>query len=102
MKPVCAHVVVSPLLHPRAVHFPRVLPALEVTSSQRSAVSAALLTLGAGPLPHLSNPDAVPLKTPRADSFTLCLPQSAHCLSDITPVSGGRSASASQRKIAVF
>lgn len=33
---------------------------------------STLLTLGAGPLPHLSNPAAIPQRTPSSDSFTPC------------------------------
>lgn len=52
---------------------------LEVTSPPSgqaaplsSPLRSALLTLGAGPLPHLSNPAAVPQRTPSSDPFTPC------------------------------
>lgn len=46
-----------PFFYPDAVCFHHVL---EVTSWHRAPVSSVLLTLGASPLPHLSNPDTVP------------------------------------------
>lgn len=52
------------------LHFPTLHPVIEVTSSQQFPASSLLLTLGACPLPHLSNPDAIPQRTRRPDSLT--------------------------------
>lgn len=52
--------------------FLRSRPPLHGRQPPSSPVHSALLTLGAGPLPHLSNPAAVPQRTPSSDSFTPC------------------------------
>lgn len=72
-----------PFFYPHAVCFHHVL---EVTSWQRSPVSSVLLTLGASPLPHLSNPDTVPPggQPARIRSLSISFIWLT-CLSDISP-----------------